>query len=37
MTITECILSTLLIMQSALWISVDFRRFCRKFDEWADR
>lgn len=37
MTITEGLLAALLVGQSAAWFAIDFRRFCRNFDHWADR
>ncbi|MET8314834.1 hypothetical protein ABZU78_12005 [Rhodococcus erythropolis] len=37
MTITEGLLTALLVGQSAAWIAIDFRRFCKNFDHWADR
>ncbi|BDQ21105.1 hypothetical protein RQN9TF_17975 [Rhodococcus qingshengii] len=37
MTITELVLASLLVVQSAAWVATDFRRFCRDSDRWADR
>lgn len=37
MTITEGLLAALLVGQSAAWIAIDFRRFCKNFVHWADR
>jgi|GEM_PF-7103751 len=37
MTLIELILASLLITQSVAWISVDYRRFSKNFDRWADR
>lgn len=37
MTTSELVLAVLIVLQSGAWIVVDFRRFCRDFDRWADR
>ena len=37
MTTTELILASLIVIQSGTWIAIDFRRFCKNFDNWADR
>lgn len=37
MSTAELVLAVLLILQSVAWVSVDFGRYCRDFDRWADR